>query len=181
MIAWWRHRMLQQFFIFFYLTSCKTAERRGGRLAWAAGGVRDEEGRLEVLGWGGGSGGGSDRQTDRQTASPPAVPEQCSLRWNGAVAKNNISRQQQGSFHSHHSSGSLWAACDCPRGRWTSQIGLRTQHAGNMWTPRAAWNKPKLEKKKKQHMENIWKCVHVLISGVKLAVNFTRIQQPGRS
>lgn len=79
-------------FFFFYLTSCKTAERRGGRLARAAGGARDEEGRLEVLGgW-----GGSDRQTDRQTGSPPAVPEQCSLRWNGDVAKNNISQQQAG-------------------------------------------------------------------------------------
>lgn len=47
------------------------------------------------------------RRTDRQTGRPPAVPQQWSLLWNGDVAKNNISQHQQGSFHTHHSSGSL--------------------------------------------------------------------------
>lgn len=47
-------------------------------------------------------------QTDRQACGPPAVSEEFSLCWNGDAAKNNIKRQQQqGSFLSHQSSGSL--------------------------------------------------------------------------
>ncbi|TWW60450.1 hypothetical protein D4764_05G0005400, partial [Takifugu flavidus] len=50
----------------------------------------------------------TDRRTGRQACGPPAVSEEFSLCWNGDAAKNNIKRQQQqGSFLSHQSSGSL--------------------------------------------------------------------------
>jgi len=93
----------------FYLTSCKIAELYG-RVVVSSSWSNGSRG-VCGLGWmtkrEGGAGSG-------QTGGPPAVPQQPSVRWNGDVAKNNMNQQQQGSFHSHHSSGSLWAACDCP-------------------------------------------------------------------
>lgn len=93
-----------------YLTSCETAKWCGTGFVghrwcdgWMDGWGLDGD---EAVGWG---------VQDSQAGSPPAVPQQSRLCWDGDVAKNNISQQQQGSFHSHHSSGSLWAESNCPK------------------------------------------------------------------
>lgn len=85
MIGCWRHRMLEHSSLFTSLP-VRRLSGVGSRLVGHRWCVMD----------GGGGGWMVMRQVrgDSQTGSPPAVPQQSSLCWNGDMAKNNIRQQQ---------------------------------------------------------------------------------------